>query len=71
MLMNEHITEQQTHIWRLLLLLPEFFYPVHEQLSMLIMSFMRKIGTRSVNAHDNRELCLNMISLLIWGYWKW
>ena len=64
MLMNEHILDQQIHIWRLFVLFPEFFYPSHERFSIHILTELRHIGTRSANAYANRELYLNLLYLL-------
>ena len=64
MLMNEHILDQQIHIWRLFVLFPEFFYPSHDRFSIQILTELRRIGTRSANAYSNRELYLNLLYLL-------
>ena len=62
MLMNEHIIEQQIHIWRILVLIPEFFYPMSESYYFQILVDLRRIGTRSAGAFANRDLYLKVLN---------
>ena len=62
MLMNEHIIEQQIHIWRILVLIPEFFYPMSESYYFQILVDLRRIGTRSAVAFANRDLYLKVLN---------
>lgn len=64
MLMNEHIIEQQIHIWRIIVLIPEFFYPMNESYYFQILTDLRHIGTRSAGAFANRELYLKVLNVI-------
>ena len=64
MLMNEHIIEQQIHIWRIIVLIPEFFYPMNESYCFQILTDLRHIGTRNANASANRELYLTVLHVI-------
>ena len=65
MLMNEHIIEQQVHIWRLIIQNPAFFYPFREKVVTHILREMKHLGIRSQDAFSNRELSLDMMGLII------
>lgn len=65
MLMNEHIIEQQLHIWRLIIQNPAFFYPFREKVVTHILREMKHLGIRSQDAFSNRELSLDMMGLII------
>ena len=64
MLMNEHIIEQQIHIWRLIVQNPEFFFPFRVKFIFHILREMRHLGIRSTDAYANRELSVDMLCLI-------
>ena len=61
---NEHILEQQIHIWKLIVLDPEFFYTYRKLLSPDIISGLRHLSILSQNAYSRRELSLNILSVI-------
>ena len=64
MLMNEHLIEQQIHIWRLIVQNPEFFFPFRAKIVTHILREMRHLGIRSTDAYANRELSVDMLCLI-------
>ena len=64
MLMNEHLIEQQSHIWRLIVQTPEFFFPFRAKIVTHILREMRHLGIRSTDAYANRELSVDMLCLI-------
>lgn len=64
MLMNEHLIEQQIHIWRLIVQNPEFFFPFRTKIVTHILREMRHLGIRSTDAYANRELSVDMLCLI-------
>ena len=64
MLMNEHLIEQQIHIWRLIVQNPEFFFPFRAKIVTHILREMRHLGIRSSDAYANRELSVDMLCLI-------
>ena len=68
MLLNDHISNQQEHIWRLILQNPEFFYPSREKICSHMLNGIRYVGIRNPNAYENRELVLNVLCYITYCY---
>ena len=65
--MNDHIIDQQIHIWRLIIQLPEFFYPSGDHLFFQIFSSSKSLILRS---GQYRELMIDIISLVASYYYR-
>ena len=61
LLMNDHIVEQQIHIWKLIIQSPEFFYSYGDPLFFQILSSSKSLVLRS---YQHRELLVDIISLV-------
>ena len=61
MQMNEHILEEQTHIWKLIIQHADFFFTCGDALFYHILFYARSIAIRS---YSNRELLVDVISLV-------
>lgn len=61
MQMNEHILEEQTHIWRLIIQHADFFFTCGDALFYHILFYTRSIAIRN---YSSRELLVDVISLV-------
>lgn len=68
MLLNDHISNQREHIWRLIIQNPEFFYPFREKICSHMLNGIRNVGIRNSNAYENRELVLNVLCYITYCY---
>lgn len=64
MLLNEHITNEQLFIWKLVIQHPDFFYQDCNQFCWFMIHQLRQVGIRRKEAVQNRELVINVLSLV-------
>ena len=61
MQMNEHIIDEQTHIWKLIIQHAEFFYEKGDHIFFTILYNFKSLSTRT---NEYRELRVDLISLV-------
>lgn len=64
MVIHEDNGNQQTHILRLIIQNPSFFYPFRDVFCGYMLGKIRHIGVRNLEATGNRELVINVLSLI-------